>query len=302
MGTSMTGVAGQAAGGTAGQAADAAWQGNILGATFEGDGSSPEPRPANAECVPLDPAGAKQDGTSWATSEPGDGRGCASGVLGSPLDIAAVHIVNTPGIVREWMALVPTAPGAACLTPLPEAFLYTADVTEQLTVFDAPIHADAGQWLSFGFDLFNPTNQLLSGTTAIWSLPNVPPSLVPCALHGAVVGLEGSQDLDPGQESMICTRLTLAEPHEVFLVRVSNAPNLLDSVLSFGQPTGPDGTTACDDLSDAMTPLAIVKGAATVEAKPRGAHMLAGQQVVLRVHAVNVTDRRITGEASARIF
>jgi hypothetical protein len=219
------------------------------------------------------------------------------------MDIFAVHSVNAPGQLESWVGLTPGANWEqACPTFPSRAFLHTAEVSDQITVFGSPIHANAEDFVFIGTHVANTTNQMLSGEASIFLLPAVPPSMVPCALHGAFAGMDGTWELDPAQEQTTCSRLTLIDAHLAFLVRIENGLDGMESVLSVGDPTGPDGVGPCNETADATTRLAIVKGNAIVEAKPRDLHLLVGQQLVLRVHAANTTNVRRTGTVSASLY
>jgi hypothetical protein len=315
MGTSTTGTAGQyGVGGTAGQvgtagaaqygAGGAGW---IVGRTFEADpGGFFGQDGGSGPCVPLDSTGAVASGTGWTLPPGTKTNACIEHVLEAPAEIYAVHSVNSPGVVRSWVGLSPTMPpngsGQNCVTAGPATFLHTVNAYEQLTIFKAPIHADTGAFIVGGFNVANTTEQPLTGDGQIWLLPSAPPSMVPCAVHGAFAGMDGGWELDPGLEELECVRLTLNYERQPFVVRIENTSEGMESVLSYGDATGSDGPGACSQASDAGTQLAIAVGATTVETKPRDVRMMPGQQLVLRVRFFNTTTHRLTGSVSAKLY
>jgi hypothetical protein len=265
------------------------------------------PPDGGPECVPLDSTGAVASAAGWTELAPGaEINGCIEQVLDAPADIYAVHSVNSPGVVRSWVGISDTAPpggsGNDCTVAGPGTFLYTSDVVEQLTIFDAPIHAGVGQLIAGGFHTVNATNQPTTGQVAIWLLTRPAPSMVPCAVHGSFAGIEGWWELEPGQEDMTCARLTLGNSEQPFLVRIENGGEGMETVLSVGEPTGPDVAEPCDDTADGATQLAFAKGFTTAEAKPRDVQLLAGQQLVLRVHTTNTSNGRRGGVVRATLF
>ena len=282
-------------------------QGNPPGATHEADPAVPQPLPpGTGNCVPVDATGSLTR-TLGVDLLPGtEAYTCGATSPGQAADIYAVHSVNSIGIVDTVVGFSSTPPpsssGPGCITAGPETLVQTHRASEQLTMFDAPIHVAAGDFISAGLHAQNVTDQPMSTEAAIFLLTSPAATIAPCMLHDASVQLNGGWELNPGDESITCTRITLAYDHDVTLARVANAPEVIESVLTFGVPTGPDGTTFCDVSADATTLLAKAKGASTVEAKPRDVHMLAGQQVVLRVDAANVTNRWITGTVEARLY
>jgi hypothetical protein len=226
-------------------------------------------------------------------------------MIETKLDIVAAHSVNAPGVVTSWVIIAPPPAADApmpCTPPQPGLLLWTAEVSEQITIFDAPIHAEAPNWTLGGNYLVGSKSDPVGGSATTFLLPNTPPSLVPCMLNGPTVGLDGSWDLYPGEELTTCTRLTLTADHDVTLVRVVNGPDAVESMLTFGAPRGPDTTEICSAGDDAENLLGRVKGAATIEAKPRDVRILAGQQLILRVQSANATTQPINGTATARLF
>lgn len=286
-----------------------------------------------------DDAVTSNSGTS-ATNEPADGRSCAfdgaswpeftdagwergttpsappntfctSRPITEAADIVAFYSTNDPGVLDTWVSIVPESdptivPDWLNICSAGDArskltiLLSTAGGSEQLAIPSAPVHVDVGQRVVFGIhQLPIPT----ANGEAWTRLSTVPVTGgLPCAPTQLLREVDGPWQLEPGEEETICTRVTLTRAIDATFVRVSNAEGTLDSVLSAGDPTGADGQEICTQADDASNVLAIANGAGSVEARLTNGSIAAGQQIVLRVHAVDTDDKPHSGTTTAKLY
>lgn len=119
---------------------------------------------------------------------------------------------------------------------------------------------------------------------------------------GFRIGTEGL--LAPGEESEFCLRYTAPTDYDYLFLQVVNPLGALESVLSVGVPSGPDGEGPCPSAPVPGSVLAVA-GAGTwtylLSAGTSG-HIEVGQQLLFRVHAVNVNDRTLSVGSAVSFF
>ena len=116
--------------------------------------------------------------------------------------------------------------------------------------------------------------------------------------------IAGEWSLEPGQEDWYCASRTLDEDLYVGAFRPIDPIGTHHTVMTFGQPSGPDQQAApCDP--DSMQPNAIyASGVNTNEMElPSGVgfKIAAGEQVHLNLHVFNTTDEVLSGASGVEI-
>jgi hypothetical protein len=107
--------------------------------------------------------------------------------------------------------------------------------------------------------------------------------------------------LAPGQEAWVCTRKTVDHDMDLAAVRLLNAPGTFSATLRAGDPVGPDGTAICDPEGESTGLLATNAGSSALS-PPAGSvlHVSTGQQLVLRVHAIDTSADPLSGTTTAQ--
>jgi hypothetical protein len=232
--------------------------------------------------------------------------GCGSLSL-TALDINAVYSKNTPDVVRTWGGIGPPYPWFAsdalgdCAQPPAETLFFTAGVPEQLVIFDHAVHVDDEQQMFSSTDIYNRTRGLLAGESDHYLLTSVPPVGLICGRASRLAEVKTTWDLGPGEEMKACVRRTLEFDHDARFVRIESPTGTHRSAFSIGSPTGPDGTSNCDESADAELVLGYGVDGGRVEARLWDGHVAAGQQLVLRVHAMNTSGERRKAAVSAAL-
>ena len=132
---------------------------------------------------------------------------------------------------------------------------------------------------------------------------NDPPDATPSPADAAVPSgewatlIDGEWTLSAGSEDYLCVRYTV--PQDLFIseFRAIVPLGTHHSVLTVGQPSGPDGITSCTSFSNQP---AMIYGAGINTdpiALPEGVAMRvrAGQQLLLNLHLFNASDAVLSG-------
>ena len=157
----------------------------------------------------------------------------------------------------------------------------------------------AGEQILLRLHVFNITNNVLAGTSVNDVIVDEPgPFCLPDSPGGFSIGSE--EVLAPGEESEFCLRYTVPMDFDYRLVQVDNPLGVLESVLSVGAPTGPDGPGLCPSVPAPGPVLAVAGAGAWNYLLPAGTsgHIEARQQLLFRVHAVNVNDRILNADSA----
>jgi hypothetical protein len=223
------------------------------------------------------------------------------------VDIKAAYSENTAGVVRTFAAVRPPfsqdPPSVPldCTTAPPDTMFFTAGVPEQLVIFDVPRHIDVNQTLLSAIDVDNSVGQAMTGSSQHYLFTSAPSGGLGCGPRQGLAGVETMWELNPGEKMMICVRNTLRFVHDARFMHIESPTGTYRSVLSIGSPTGPDGSSFCDESADADQVLGYGVDGSTVEASLWDGHFAAGQQIVLRVDARNTTTDRRTGRVAAEL-
>lgn len=246
-------------------------------------------------------------GTNPAETDPNSGP-CGSYPLDATADPIAFFVTNDPHIKDTWAftgALAGTPmPGSSCNTrPATGVIVSTAGAAEQLAVLDSPAHLQSGDRFAVGLqsDIWDGVTQAVTHT---WYRTAPLTDAPPCTPTLRQANVQGPWSISGGEEITLCTRTTLASAIDSTYIRLTSSAGTVDAVLTAGDATGPDGQEICTDADDASTLLAIGNGAGTIKARLQGegVHLAAGQQVVLRVHAVDMDATQASGSAQAELF
>lgn len=303
MGTSDSGFAGMAGSGSA----PPPWNMGPSLAYEAEPGTVVELDGGGGACGPVDTTGSLQVSGGWTTTITGNvgNVACGSQPVATAVDIKAVYSQLSPGVTRTFAALGPPnpvdPPTLDCTTVRPNTLFFTAGVPEQLVIFDVPHHFDADQTLLSSIDIDNSAGQAMQGDAEHFFLTNAPASGLGCGPARGLAGLETTWELNPGEETSYCVRQTLNWDHNARYIRIEGPAGTYRSVFSYGDSTGQDGPSYCDESSDREHVLGYGVDGGTVEARLWDGHIAAGQQLVLRVVARNATSDRKTGTVSAAL-
>lgn len=112
----------------------------------------------------------------------------------------------------------------------------------------------------------------------------------------------GDWSLPPGTEGYVCARVTLEEDVLLTAFEAIAPPGTHHTVLTVGDPSGPDGVGPCQAFTNHDTmvfgsgvgtdPFTLPEGVAVPVA--------AGQQLLLNLHLFNTTDAELTGTSGTR--
>jgi hypothetical protein len=115
--------------------------------------------------------------------------------------------------------------------------------------------------------------------------------------------ISGEWQLAPGDEDYFCARLTVTEDIHVTAFRAVSPPGTHHSVLTVGEPDGPDGVTRCNAGTNHD---AMIYGAGigtNAIALPAGVAMpvRAGQQLLLNLHLFNASEQPLAGTSAVEV-
>lgn len=115
--------------------------------------------------------------------------------------------------------------------------------------------------------------------------------------------IEGSWTIPPGQEKYYCVRKTVTQDTYITAFNALSPVGTHHTVLSVGEPNGPDGMTECNSLQNHKVLIyASGVGATPLEMPDRVAvKVAAGQQLLINLHLFNTSDLPLSGTSGTQV-
>lgn len=131
----------------------------------------------------------------------------------------------------------------------------------------------------------------------------VPREFLADAGDGWLTLITGEWSLPAGEEGYICARFTLPEDTYVSAMKPLIPLGTHHTVLTIGEPSGPDGITECDAFQNHSQQVGGSGVGTDPQIMPDGVavRLLAGQQLLLNLHLFNSGEEEISGQSGTLI-